>query len=133
MEIINDINRFDSLGGRESVFGLIHIFEGELKRLHETELTEEEIELNYPFGKWRGLECYGNIICPRLLYKAIDVCIEKHKFIKEEFIQIMKWFKGRGSIDLITIYCLTNDYLSKKKSYEKIYFNTYRSYILNLV
>ncbi len=101
MSIIHDIQRFDKVGGRKSIFGLLHIFEGELKDLHNNEITEEELKENYPFVKWKGMNCYGNIIQPRLLRKAYDNIIKKYKFTKLEFEKIVDWYENTGSIDCI--------------------------------
>ena len=107
MEALQEINKMsrdiaivDRLGGRDSFFGLKQIFEIILKEKHD-EQTEEEMAESYPFGRYRGMECYGNIVSQKYTNLAVEHCINELNFTEEEFTTLCNWYGGRMSPDTL--------------------------------
>lgn len=98
--IIADIRRFEKLGGRDSFFGMKHIFEGVIKDCHKNK--------GYSF---RGLNQYGNIIETEPLKETLNVCLNKYKFTEAEFKELSEWYMHRRSVDTIACSVLMDYYL----------------------
>lgn len=100
LSMSRDIHRVDKLGGRDSFFGMMEIFEIILKEEHEKDPNEPH-EGMYRF---KGMEQYGNIVSPDCVYSTVKRCVETLKFTKDEFDQLIKWYKYRDSIDCVVLH-----------------------------
>lgn len=86
------IQRVDKLGGRDSFFGMMEIFEIILEEEHEKDPNEPK-EGMYRF---KGMEQYGNCVSIPCSYNAVKRCVEELNFTKEEFEKLINWYKGRN-------------------------------------
>ena len=90
--------KFDRLGGADSFFGRLHVFEEMLREQHD---KAGEGHSNGMYS-YHGMNQYGNIVClvPSIL--AMQVFIEELGYTKENLEEIRKWYEGTGSIDCAT-------------------------------
>lgn len=92
LKMSNQIRRVDKLGGRDSFFGMMEIFEIILEEEHEKDPNEPK-EGMYRF---KGMEQYGNCVSIPCSYNAVKRCVEELDFTKEEFEKLINWYKGRN-------------------------------------
>ena len=88
LKMSRQMGKVDLLGGRDSFFGMMEIFEIILEEEH----TKEEETGMYRF---KGMEQYGNIVSINRTYDTVKRCIEELNFTKEEFDKLIDWYSGR--------------------------------------
>ena len=98
-KIIGDIRRFDALGGRDSLFGVKHIYEGVLKEKH----IEKGLDKGEGGFRYKGMEQYGNIVSDVAVKGACETCKEAYNFTDKEFRELIAWYGGRKSVDAIAL------------------------------
>ena len=91
LEMSRQISRVDKLGGRESFFGMMEIFEIFLKEEHEKDPDEPKDGMY----RFKGMEQYGNLVSIDCTYKTVKRCIDELNFTKEEFDKLIDWYSGR--------------------------------------
>lgn len=104
------IDKVDRLGGRDSFFGMMEIFEI---------ILEEEHSKDNETGMYRfkGMEQYGNIVSIPRVYDTVTRCIEELNFTKEEFDKLIKWYSGRNYGPDTKILALAISWCLKDKKY----------------
>lgn len=119
---IRDTGLVNKMGGRGSLFGNLAIFEIIMREKHDL-MTDEEIKNNFPFNKFTGFECYGNIVEEKYSIMAIQYCRNELKFTDDEFMQLLNWFNNRKSPDTyVTMYFICKEIFDEslfKKILEK--------------
>jgi hypothetical protein len=113
LKILNmsrQIMTVDRLGGRDSFFGMMEIFEIILKEEHD-KLGETGMY------RFKGMEQYGNIVSIPQTYDAVKRCIDELKFTKEEFDKLINWYKGRDHGPDTSILALAIEWCIKDNKY----------------
>ena len=111
---IRDIGMVQRSGGRGTLFGNLAIFEIIMRNNHKL-MTDDEVKKNYPFKKFTGFECYGNMVEEKYTTMAIKYCREELRFTDDEFMQLCKWFVGRKSPDVyVTTYFICKEVFNEE-------------------
>lgn len=100
LSMSRDIHRVDKLGGRDSFFGMMEIFEIILKEEHEKDPENPKTGMY----RYKGLWQYGNIVLLPCVKSAVKRCVEELKFTKEEFDKLLNWYDRKDSPDVIVVY-----------------------------
>ena len=90
------IEKLRRLGGRDSFFGMMEIFEIYLSEEHE---KDNETGMY----RFKGMEQYGNIVSIPRTCDAIDRCVKELHFTKNEFDKLIDWYSGKPSPDTKTL------------------------------
>jgi hypothetical protein len=107
------INTVDRLGGRDSFFGMMEIFEIILEEEHEKDPEEPKSGMY----RFKGMEQYGNIVSIPQVYDTVKRCIEELDFTKDEFDKLINWYKGRNHGPDTQILALAIEWCLKDKKY----------------
>jgi len=110
LEMSKQINRVDRLGGRDSFFGMMEIFEIYLKEEHD-KLGETGMY------RFKGMEQYGNIVSIPQVYDTVKRCIDELHYTKEEFDKLIDWYKGRNHGPDTAVLALAIEWCLKDKKY----------------
>ena len=111
---MRDIGMVSRSGGRGTLFGNLAIFEIIMRNNHKL-MTDDEVKKNYPFKKFTGFECYGNMVEEKYTTMAIKYCREELRFTDDEFMQLCKWFVGRKSPDVyVTTYFICKEVFNEE-------------------
>ena len=111
---VRDIGMVNRSGGRGTLFGNLAIFEIIMRNNHKL-MTDDEVKKNYPFKKFTGFECYGNMVEEKYTTIAIKYCREELRFTDDEFMQLCKWFVGRKSPDVyVTTYFICKEVFNEE-------------------
>ena len=111
---VRDIGMVNRSGGRGTLFGNLAIFEIIMRNNHKL-MTDDEVKKNYPFKKFTGFECYGNMVEEKYTTMAIKYCREELRFTDDEFMQLCKWFVGRKSPDVyVTTYFICKEVFNEE-------------------
>jgi hypothetical protein len=97
----HSMTKFDKLGGGDTFFGRMYVFEEMLKEQHE--LAGEGHEKG--MYSYHGMNQYGNIVCLEPSILAIKVFIKDLGYTEENLVELQKWYEGR-TVDcvMMTIY-----------------------------
>jgi len=101
MKITRSLDKLNKLGGRDSFFGMQHIFEEILYEAHKK--AGETCNGMYCF---HGMEEYGNIVSPEAVKNAYEICKNEYGFTNEEIQSLVDWYKGRSIDASILSVCL---------------------------
>jgi len=90
--------KFDKLGGSDSFFGRLYVFEEMLKEKHEA-AGEGRGKGMYSY---HGMNQYGNIVTLEPSILAIQTFIEELGYSEENLIEIQEWYEG-CTVDCVTM------------------------------
>lgn len=113
LKMSKQINTVDRLGGRDSFFGMMEIFEIILEEEHEKDPEEPKSGMY----RFKGMEQYGNIVSIPQVYDTVKRCIEELDFTKDEFDKLINWYKGRNHGPDTQILALAIEWCLKDKKY----------------
>jgi len=94
-EMFRSMEKFDRLGGSDSFWGQLHVFEELLKEAHEKAGEGREKGM---YG-YHGMNQYGNIVCHEPVIVACHRFIVEFGYSAENLERIRSWYEGSGSID----------------------------------
>jgi hypothetical protein len=83
--------KFDKLGGADTFFGRLYVFEEMLQEKHD-DAGEGEGNGMYSY---HGMNQYGNIVCLEPSIFAIQTFIKELGYSEENLVEIQKWYEGR--------------------------------------
>ena len=85
------MDTFDHLGGADSFFGRMYVFEQMLKEQHD--LAGE----GHGNGMYcyHGMNTYGNIVSFAPAILAIQVFVEELGYTRENLEELLDWYEGR--------------------------------------
>jgi len=106
----DSIAKFDRLGGADTFFGRLHVFEEMLKEQHEAAGEGREKGM---YG-YHGMCLYGNIVCYQPTVIACHIFIEELGYTKENLEEIRAWYEGQGSIDCAMAHACIASFLRGK-------------------
>jgi len=87
----NSMAKFDKLGGGDTFFGRLYVFEEMLQEKHD---AAGEGHSNGMFS-YHGMNQYGNIVCLEPSILAIQTFIKELGYTEENLVEIQEWYKGR--------------------------------------
>ena len=92
---LKSMAKFDRLGGSDSFWGQLHVFEEMMKEQHEAAGEGREKGM---YG-YHGMNQYGNIVCYEPTVIACHIFTDKLGYTRENLERIRAWYEGSGSID----------------------------------
>ena len=99
--------KVDRLGGIDTFFGRMELFEDELGKRHET--------LNFD---WRKPGRYGNVIEYQPTLETIDFVLQQGWEV-DELSELSKWYKAQGTPDCLILSLFMDMQLKKVSQVEK--------------
>jgi hypothetical protein len=102
--------KFDKLGGADTFFGRLYVFEEMLQEQHD---AAGEGHGNGMYS-YHGMCQYGNIVCYEPTVVACHIFTKELGYSLEQLEEIRAWYEGHGSVDCAMAHACISSFLRGK-------------------